>query len=335
MTQRSRRRVAWATSLAVAGAWSGLAAAAQSADPPPTVPTFGVSTELVYVRFHVERKGQYVGSLTPEQVRVFEDGKPQRVALLETPSTRERSVPPQVTLALDVSSSVMDAGLLDETLLREAFFAGLSAQTSVGLCAFGGELRCFTPPTRSVDELMAGFRQAVTFGQESRRQGTRLYASAADIFKTKPEGEKAQRAVVIFSDGLDNQGGKVQDAIQAAQENDVRVYAVKLSQAFQDTAPSRIRGGFGPPPNRSMYDYKKFDLDQLAAETNGQAYEPGTVDQKALANILRRIATEVTMENVLGYEPDGPPNGRKRKIKVELADKSIGSIKDGERTMVR
>jgi VWFA-related protein len=320
---------------AVGLALAALAAQAQSPEPARDVPTFGVSTELVYVRFHVEKKGRYVDGLRPDQVRVFEDGRPQRIALLETPSTRERTIPPQVTLALDVSSSVIDAGLLDETLLKEAFFAGLSEQTSVGLCAFGGTLRCLTPPTRSVEALMDGFRQAVDFSRQTRREGTRLYASAAEIFRMKPEGEKAQRAVVIFSDGLDNRGGKVTEAIQAAAESDVAVYAVKLSQAFQDTAPARVRGGFGGAPNRAMYDYKKFDLDRLAEETGGQAYEPGTLDQKALADILRSIATEVTMENVLGYEPEGPATGRKRKIKVELVDKSIGSIKDGERTLVR
>ena len=309
---RGIRTVAASMALALAGF-----AAAQTPDRPPSIPSFGVATELVYVRFHVEKKGGYVGGLTREQVRVLEDGKPQKIVLLETPDTRERRVPPQVTLALDVSSSVMDAGLLDEALLREAFFAGLGAQTSVGLCAFGGELRCFTPPTRSVRDLMEGFQQAVLFGRETRMQGTRLYASAADIFRQKPatEGEKAQRAVVIFSDGLDNRQGKVGDAIQAALDHDVRVYAVKLSQAFQDTAPS---GPFGGRPSRTMYDYKKFDL-----------------DQKALGEILRSIATEVRMENVIGYEPEGLATGRKRKVKVELLDKSVGTIKDGERTLVR
>jgi VWFA-related protein len=345
MKQAWKQRTALAAATVAAWGVMGAAGRAQSSDPPSSappasappssLPTFGVSTELVYVRFHVERKGQYVSALTPDQVRVLEDGKPQKIALLETPATRERTIPPQVTLALDVSSSVMDAGLLDEALLREAFFAGLSEQTSVGLCAFGGELRCLTPPTRDIQTLIQGFHQAVQFGYQSRNQGTRLYASAADIFRMKPEGEKVQRAVVLFTDGLDNLGGKVQEAIQAAQENDVHVYAVKLSQAFQETASSRIRGGFGPPANRAMYDYKKFDLDKLAADTNGQTYEPGNLDQKALATILRSIATEVTMENVLGYEPDGPANGRKRKIKVELVDKSIGTIKDGERTLMR
>ena len=137
---------------------------------------------------------------------------------------------------------------------------------------------------------------------------------------------------MIFSDGLDNRDGKVGEAIQAAQENDVRVYAVKVSQAFQDTAPS---GPFGGRPNRSMYDYKKFDLDKLAAETNGRTWEPGHLDQKALAEILRGIATLVRMENVIGYEPQGPATGRKRKVKVELLDKSVGKIEDGERTIVR
>src|SRR5688500_5093754 len=89
---------------------TGLAAEAQSPDTKPAdVPTFGVETELVYVRFHVERKGAYVEELRRDQVRVLEDGRPQTIALLETPSTRERTIPPEVTIALDVSSSVVDA----------------------------------------------------------------------------------------------------------------------------------------------------------------------------------------------------------------------------------
>jgi VWFA-related protein len=310
-----------------------MVAAAASAQAPPTVPTFPTETELVYVRFHVEKKGTYAEALTKEQIRVLEDGKPQPIVLLETPATRQRTLPPEVTLALDVSSSVMDERLLDEAMVRDVLFASLSEQAKVGLCAFGGTLKCPTPPTREADEVLDGFRQAMDFGYETRRTGTRLYASLSDIMKTAAKGEKAQRAIVVFSDGLDNEGGSVKDAIQAAAETDVRVYAVKLSQAFQAT--SRNAGPFGGTPNRTLYDYKKFDLDKLAAETGGRAYEPGTVDAKGLAKILREIATEITMENVVGYAPEGAREGRKRKVKVELADKSLGRIPDGERTIVR
>jgi VWFA-related protein len=301
---------------------------------PPNVPTFPTATELVYVRFHVDTKGGYATAVTREQLRVLEDGRPQTIVLLETPSTRERTIPPEVTLALDVSSSVLDERLLDERMVRDVLFASLSERARVGLCAFGGELRCLTPPTREADEVLDGFRQAVEFGFETRRTGTRLYASVADIVKQAEKGAagaKAQRAIVIFSDGLDNQGGKVKEAIQAAVDSDVRVYAIKVSQAFQATA----RGSFGGPPDRTMYDYKKLDLDRLAAETGGRTYEPGTLDAKSLARILKEIGTEITMENVVGYQPEGPPSGRKHKVKVELVDKSLGKIPDGERTLVR
>lgn len=307
---------------------------AQSTDKPKDVPSFGVTTELVYVRFHVERKGDYLGSLSKDQIRVLEDGRPQSVALLETPAMRERSIPPEVTLALDVSSSVMDIGLLDERLLKEVFFAGLSEQTKVGLCAFGGELRCLTPPTREVGELVDGFERALVFARETRHQGTRLYDSIAEICRGEEKDGRVQRAVVIFSDGLDNQGGKVSDAVKAAADADARIYAVKLSQAFQDTAADLRSGGFGPP-RRALYDYKKFDLDKLAAETGGRTYEPGKIDKKDLAAILSSIAKEIAMENVVGYQPEGPATGKKRKVKVELVDKSLGSIKDGERSVLR
>jgi len=317
--------------LAAALAAAALTIAAQSPDK-HDVPTFGTSTELVYVRFHVEKKGGYVDTLKPDQIRVLEDGRPQKIALLETPSTRERTIPPEVTLALDVSSSVMDERLLDESLVKDVLFASLGEQARVGLCAFGGELRCLRPPTRDAESLVDGFQEALRFGWDTRREGTRLYASLADLCRRPKEGEKAQRALIVFSDGLENKGGKVQEAIQAAAEGDVRVYSILLSQAFQTSSRN---AAFGGVPNRSMYDYKKFELSRLAEETGGRAFEPGTVDPKSLAKILRTIATEISMENVVGYPPEGAATGRKRHVKVELADKSVGSIKDGERTLVR
>jgi len=304
------------------------------APPERQVPTFGISTELVYVRFHVEKKGGYLDALKPDQIRVLEDGQPQKIALLETPATRERTVPPEVTLALDVSSSVMDDRLLDESLLKEVLFATLGEQARIALCAFGGELKCLTPPTRDADALLNGFQQAVEFSHEQRRAGTRLYASLADLAKPPKDAEKAQRALIVFSDGLDNKDGKMTQALDAALAADVRVYTIALSQSFQAT--SRSAGIGGGTPNRTMYDYKKLDFGRLAELTGGRPYEPATLSQKDLAKVLHSIATEISMENVVGYQPEGAAGAaRKRKVKVELADKSLGKIPDGERTLLR
>ena len=304
------------------------------APPERQVPTFGISTELVYVRFHVEKKGGYLDALKPDQIRVLEDGQPQKIALLETPGTRERTVPPEVTLALDVSSSVMDDRLLDESLLKEVLFATLGEQARIALCAFGGELKCLTPPTRDADALMNGFQQAVEFSHEQRRAGTRLYASLADLAKPPKDAEKAQRALIVFSDGLDNKDGKMTQALDAALAADVRVYTIALSQSFQATARGVPPGG--APPNRVMYDYKKLDFGRLAELSGGRQYEPATLDQKDLAKVLHSIATEISMENVVGYQPEGAAGAaHKRKIKVELVDKSLGKIADGERTLLR
>jgi VWFA-related protein len=327
-------------SLAAALGPAGRPARAQSAPGEKSVPTFGATSELVYVRFHVEKKGHYLDHLTKDQIRVLEDGHPQTIALLETPSTRDRTVPPEVTLALDVSSSVMDERLLDESLVKDVLFANLSQQAKVGLCAFGGELRCLQPPTRDADALVKGFQDAIAFGHETRDQGTRLYDSVVDMCRAGTDGKISgdetahrARALIVFSDGLENRGGRLKDAIQAAVDADVRVYPVLLSQAFQATAR-----GVGAHPfdsNRAMYDYKKFDLVRLADGTGGRSYEPATLDAKELAKIIRSIAGEISMENVVGFVPEGAPTGRKHHVKVELVDKSLGTIHDGERVLVR
>jgi len=300
-----------------------LAAAAQ-------VPTFPTGTELVYLRFHVEKKGASVTTISKDQLRVLEDGKPQPIVVLETPSSQERRVLPEVTLMLDVSSSVLDERLLDEALVREVLLGSLQAGSRVGLCAFAGELQCFTELTTEPMELMAGFREAIRYGHATRRSGTRLYASVADVARAKVE-RPSQRALILFTDALDNQGGKVGDAVDAALAADVRVYAVKLSQAFQDTARPFGRG----VPDRTMYDYKKLELDALPDATGGKAFEPGTLDGSTMTKILREIATDIRDELVVGYEPQGPPQQKKRKVKVELVDKSVGKIREGERTIVR
>jgi VWFA-related protein len=316
--------------------------ASASQSPPPQVPTFGATTELVYVRFHVEKKGIYAKDLEPGQIRVLEDGRPQQVVLLETPATQLRSIPPQVTLLLDVSSSVMDARLLDESMLRDVFFPVLSEQTTVGLCAFGAMLRCFAEPTRDVADLVRGFQLALEFGRERDNQGTRLYGSVQEL-AAPPEGEPVQRALVVFSDGIDNRSGSEKDAAEAAQRGELRVYPVLLSQAIKDpgltlrpgggmTGPG---GGFGGSQSAAMYGYMKLDLLRLAEDTGGRAYEPATLDRGKLEEILRSIANEITMECVVGYQPEGPATGKKRKIKVELADKSLGKVRGGERTLVR
>ena len=253
--------------------------------------------------------------------------------MLETAATRDRTVLPEVTLVLDVSSSVMDQRLLDETLIRQVLFGSLHAQSKVALCAFGGRLECFAEPTRDASALVHAFDQAVRFGHETRRQGTRLYASVADVARqSAAAGGRAQRAMILFTDALDTEGGRVKDAVEAATAADVRVYAVKISQAFQETARRSLGRG---TPNRSMYDYRKLELDALPDATGGRSFEPGTLSAESLAKILREIGAEISNEIVVGYVPEGARTGVKHKVKVELVDKSSGKIRDGERILVR
>ena len=274
------------------------------------VPTFPSEAQLVYVRFHVERKGGFVTDVTKEQIRVLEDGRPQKVVVLETPGGRDRTIHPEVTLVLDVSGSVMDDRLLDETLVRQVLLGSLGAGSTVGLCAFGGRLECFAGPTSDAAAILEAFSQALAFGIETRRSGTRLYESVADIAKQAgARGGRAQRAMILFTDALDNKGGKIDQAIDAAVAADMRVYAIKVSQAFQDNAPGR--GGFarGGGPNRAMYDYKKLELDALPDETGGRSFEPGTLDDETHGGDPARDRGRDQPGDRRGVRAAGPADG--------------------------
>ena len=175
----------------------------------------------------------------------------RRSSLLETPSTRERTVPPEVTLALDVSSSVMDDRLLDESLLKEVLLRHArraGAHRPVRL-----RRRAALPDPadarggRAPGRLPAGHRVRPRAAPRRARGST----PPSPTWPSRPkDGEKAQRAIIVFSDGLDNKDGKMGQALDAALAADVRVYTIALSQSFQATARGVRPGQPAAQPRR-------------------------------------------------------------------------------------
>ena len=171
--------------------------AAQESGSPAEPPGFVIRTEsnLVLTPFYVVHKKKYVEGLTREDLRIFEDGRAQEIALFEGPGAggaqAGRSVPVEIILLLDVSLSVMNRGLLDVYTLQEELLEGLGDNVSVGIYAFANKLTRLTRPTRELDKLQAALEKAY----ELAGGGTRLYEAVMQTTRDAASGDAHKRAV--------------------------------------------------------------------------------------------------------------------------------------------
>lgn len=81
---------------------------AGSPDPPESAgATFRVNSELALVAFRITPNRQMpISDLRPDDIEIREDGVPQKIAVFEGGRLNPRTVPVEMTLLFDCSSSV-------------------------------------------------------------------------------------------------------------------------------------------------------------------------------------------------------------------------------------
>ena len=127
--------------------------------------TFHVDVKLVSIFVNVtDRNGALVGGLTRDDFAVYEDGRPQQIAVFE----RQSELPLNITLAIDTSGSVRKD--MDEEAGAARHFAHtiLRPQDQMSVLQFATEVRVLQPFTnkpalidRSLGELRGDWATAL------------------------------------------------------------------------------------------------------------------------------------------------------------------------------
>src|SRR5580704_15827235 len=100
--------------------------------------TFRVDVKLVNIFVNVtDHNGAIVGALTKSDFAVFEDGRPQQIAIFD----RESAMPLNLTLAIDTSGSVHKDMSEEETAARHFAQAILRSQDQMSVLEFATEVR--------------------------------------------------------------------------------------------------------------------------------------------------------------------------------------------------
>jgi Ca-activated chloride channel family protein len=246
-----------------------MAAAAQG-------PTFHVDAKLVNVFVNVtDSNGGFVGALKREDFALFEDGRPQEIALFE----RQADMPLDLTLAIDTSGSVRK-DMSDETQAARRFVhAILRQQDQMSVLQFATdvhELTGFTNKEAQVDRALGELR-----GDWATALYDAVYLGSDGLGK-----KQGRKVLVVVSDGDDTaQSTTYAQALEEALRNEVMIYSI-IDVPIEASA-GRDLGG-------------EHALITLSEQTGGKYFyvEAGGLD-KAFAQVSDDLRTQY----LIGYYP--------------------------------
>jgi Ca-activated chloride channel family protein len=248
----------------------------------------GTRTVAVYATV-IDKSGRLVTNLNKENFTVFDNGKPQRLALFSND-------PQPITMAamLDTSGSMQ----FNVSLVRTATMALVSYLTPedrVRLGTFGGRIALSPSFTNDGSEL-------ARFVWERMRPGggTPLW-DAVDVAMDTLTNRNGRRVVLVFSDGEDSQSkASLKDEMRRAQREAFMVYAIGCWG----------NAGFGIEPDKPDGGLRK-----IADETGGGYAELKWTDD--LNASFRRVAEELHSQYVIGFSPE-KVDGKTHKLDVRV-----------------
>lgn len=255
------------------------------------LPTFRSSLELVRVDVSVTRAGQPVLALGPGDFEIRDNGVRQSVqqVLVE-------HVPLDLTLVLDISSSVEGEKLRRLVDAARQLVEGLSADDRVALVAFSHQV--------SLRQSLAAGVEAV-MGDLSAMRASGATALNDAIFTALVQRElNLHRAVtVVFSDGVDNASW--------LSERQVVDLAVRGDEVVHVVAESPYAGASGERsrPRRPLFD-------DLTRATAGHLW--WVSDPSSLASAFVEILRDIRSRYLLVYEPRNTPGAGWHTLDVRL-----------------
>jgi Ca-activated chloride channel homolog len=273
-----------------------------SGSPQGGFPTIKVETRLVNVALNVmDDKGSPVGGLGREDFAIFEDGKPQKIAIFE----KETATPLSIVLAIDTSESVMTSERLEKEAAKHFVNALLREQDELDLMAFSDVVQEVVPFTNQKKRIEAGINRV------QRGEATAVYDAiylASDRLAATSGAAGRRRVVVLITDGGDTvKGSRYTQAMEQAQRAGAMIYSIIIVPIYADAG--RNTAG-------------EHALIQMAQDTGGKYYY--VVDPKDLEPAFRHVSDDLRTQYLLGYyAPRRGKDDSYRAIKVRMTDGAL------------
>jgi Ca-activated chloride channel homolog len=295
--------------LACALGLAPLRASGQTPAPSPQEDQIGTTSRIVRLPVSVlDKKGRPVTGLTKGDFLVFEDKK----AITQFDFLGEikelEKLPIYIGVLMDTSGST--AGKLrfeKEAALNFIYTVTRTRKDRVAFLTFDDEVNLRQDFTTNLDLL----DRAVN-GVKKPGNRTALYDAVWQFCDEKMRNAASpRRALVVITDGDDTYSrARLSDAIQMAQKTDTIVFAISTKGGFATSAVPGVEAG-------TVKDSGDKEIQKLSEETGGRSFYTG--DMLALERAFQRIGEELRSQYLITYRPEGPFDGRERRIEVKLA----------------
>src|SRR5690242_2611656 len=277
------------------------------ADQDQSSPIFRVNVKLVNVfATVVDQNGAPVGGLTKQDFTVYEDDKPQKIAVFN----RESGLPLSIVLEVDTSLSTHKDLQLELQSARRFTHTILRPVDALALFQFSeivDELTPFTADLRRIDNAIDHVRPGAATAMYDA-----VYLGARALGR-----RQGRKVMVVITDGGDTVSTTdYSQALRAALQAEAIVYSIIVVPI--EASAGRDTGG-------------EHALIQISADTGGKYFYATSVPQ--LDNAFRQISDELRTQYLLAYYPSQRySDSEYRRIEVQLTGGSGPALKARHRT---
>ena len=255
----------------------------------------------------LDKDGRPVTDLKREELRIMEDGRPQRIEHF----SQGQDSPLRILFLADASGSM--SGTLKTTSTRMALVQLLSAlgpNDQAALAAFDHKYWGVVQFTTDRKKIEQAYSEIEPYSSTALHDA--LDRAAHDLAS---HGE-GRRAVIVLTDGIDTASSKSADEVIARSKAlDVPIYAMSVVSPLDDPASDRFGG------NRQGDATKGAEiLTRYAELSGGRAFTVS--DFRGLKYAADHIVGELKHQYRLGYDPPPGPAGFRR-IAVQTTRKGV------------
>ena len=247
------------------------------ADEPTRIQVDVTRVSLLYTV--TDHKGRFVTNLAKEDFEVIDSKLPQDVLEFNA----ESDLPLRLGILIDTSNSIRDRFRFEQDAAIEFLNNTIHAnQDKAMLVSFSEQAELVADLISDTEKLATAIRQLRPGGGTSLYDAV-FFACRDKLSQDQPK-HKFRRAIVLVTDGDDNQSHYTRDQAQeTAQKADVVIYAISTNISKVESDGDKV-------------------LKYLTAETGGKAFFPFKVED--LEQSFENIANELRHQYNIAYRPE-------------------------------
>jgi VWFA-related protein len=258
-----------------------------------------------------DEHGRFVSGLSAHDFLLKEDDMPRPIAQF----TAQR-VPVSVGIVLDASGSMTGDRFIAARFALEQFVATLEPQDEVFLQTFSDYTKVVLPWTSNPAELVTALDRVKPFG------ATALFRAVTDAYTLLKRGHNVRKALIVLSDGNDNERTAVPPRMGSGFTRDERLSVRRLQTAVGLAQRSdTVLYAVGIGPRRGNAQEAPIDaakLQQLTDPTGGYtAIVSSSVD---IPGAIARIGEDLRSQYLIGFQSGLGADGKAHKIRLTTQD---------------